>query len=833
MINGMAEVIDDSFPDISMFTLWPDDDDLPDDRNIKDRPAILIAFLEKLRPNYDQFIKDYNAFTPGTKEPDAKYTRVAPRIHEEDYTKYLKFLISRRKQLDEESIIHPEGLYLTYLYAFHGAGPAHARMLLNPTRWQRAKAFLRNPRDPVVLYDTGFIDKQIDVLKKLADDYINNPLMELDAKLEEHPPTSDEALHVDLMAATRAALLYIVRALQRGFNELNEEMTKNKSIFSEYPIRLDDYSLLFVDLLSILDSIEPKTLREVFGSAPAADKHEFALGFVHLALVYEALEGPATDATTGPEKDIRKDWAELADKQYYDVLSMLETPPETKPKITESFYALLRNPHVKYNGYRDSLAQARAYDFAPQLDSGDKYDAFMRIVDIYYRAATVGTAAVLGADTDLLGAMKRVLEPTGGAAELAAAMREALTVDLEDLPAGGVYAIPQGARLRVDLQKVASGNEVKRVKFENVPGYDDEIVIRNDTGELMSRPVGEVMLDNVGQSVTFNGGRKVSISGTNAGVEAVVEVIKHLIANTGFSFNSPPKTPVAALAMRVLHYLSFSDERRGMAKTDLVNLCTYIRGYVDKSAGEAVLKLLDHPELAGYADVRDKELADAASIDASAYAERMMGDVRGEPPRSAYEETKEARTRGPPKGPGALHRAAELMESMTSDAKRYVAESALMNREVGDSAACAPDGTEPTLLQMSVRAAIDNADRYLSKQYQMFGMWGLFNLMLVGVLFFLLYRIWTLLFQYYQFRRAAAKSVGTPNSNNIFDPADDDDAYQPDAADEAKRRVPSGAAIRSRLRRFSREGGMDLASAIDSRNDRYEKRGADEGEDDE
>ena len=177
-------------------------------------------------------------------------------------------------------------------------------------------------------------------------------------------------------------------------------------------------------------------------------------------------------------------------------------------------------------------------------------------------------------------------------------------------------------------------------------------------------------------------------------------------------------------------------------------------------------------------------------------------------------------------------KALDALATKTGTAVNRLINNDLMTATVHRSPVCAPDGTEPTELQKLMKTAADNADDYLSKQYQMFGLWGLFNLMLIAVMFYLLYKIWEILFQYYQFRRQASKSVGTPSSNNIFDPADDDDDWRPKAADLAKRRVPSGAAIESRLRRYSKEAGMDLSEAIDRSKDKYPKEARDDGDDD-
>lgn len=149
---------------------------------------------------------------------------------------------------------------------------------------------------------------------------------------------------------------------------------------------------------------------------------------------------------------------------------------------------------------------------------------------------------------------------------------------------------------------------------------------------------------------------------------------------------------------------------------------------------------------------------------------------------------------------------------------------AVMSQRVGRSAVCDKDEENLSDLQILLRSAIEHADRYLVTQYKMFGMWAVFNLALIGVIVYFLYRIFRAVLSYVQLYREFSKKRETIKSNDIFNPADDNDHYPVDPKLIAKSRIPSGAAIESRLRRLSEETGMDVRGAIDSDGDKYEKK---------
>lgn len=149
---------------------------------------------------------------------------------------------------------------------------------------------------------------------------------------------------------------------------------------------------------------------------------------------------------------------------------------------------------------------------------------------------------------------------------------------------------------------------------------------------------------------------------------------------------------------------------------------------------------------------------------------------------------------------------------------------AAMSTRVGRSAVCDKDAENLSDLQIMLRSAIQHADSYLVTQYKMFGMWAVFNLALIGVIVYFLYRIFRAVLSYVQMVRELNKKRETTKSNDIFNPADDNDHYPVDPKLIAKNRIPSGAAIESRLRRLSEETGMDVRGAIDPVGDRYDKK---------
>jgi len=157
---------------------------------------------------------------------------------------------------------------------------------------------------------------------------------------------------------------------------------------------------------------------------------------------------------------------------------------------------------------------------------------------------------------------------------------------------------------------------------------------------------------------------------------------------------------------------------------------------------------------------------------------------------------------------------------------------AAMSTRVGKSAVCDKDEENLSDLQILLRSSIEHADRYLVTQYKMFGMWAVFNLALIGVIVYFLYRIFRAVLSYVQLVRELRKKRETTKSNDIFNPADDSDHYPVDPKLVAKSRLPSGAAIESRLRRLSEETGMDVRGAMDSAGDKYEKKKTDEDDED-
>lgn len=156
----------------------------------------------------------------------------------------------------------------------------------------------------------------------------------------------------------------------------------------------------------------------------------------------------------------------------------------------------------------------------------------------------------------------------------------------------------------------------------------------------------------------------------------------------------------------------------------------------------------------------------------------------------------------------------------------------VMSANIGSSAVCEPDDSNASDLQILIRTAIDHTDRYLTTQYQMFGMWAVFNLGVICVIVFLVYRTFRVLLSYFQILRELRKTRAMPKSNDIFNPDDDNDHYPVDPQKIAKNRVPSGAAIESRLMRLSKETGLDVRGAIDPSGDKYDKPVIDDDDDD-
>eukprot|EP00873_Tetraselmis_striata_P043770 jgi/Tetstr1/464034/TSEL_008839.t1 len=323
--------------------------------------------------------------------------------------------------------------------------------------------------------------------------------------------------------------------------------------------------------------------------------------------------------------------------------------------------------------------------------------------------------------------------------------------------------------------------------------------------------------------------------------DTMVSQARQYVWETLADEGTPTNTNFAA-KIETIRDLLDKEETKKMGTDQLLPLLDELRGMVTRSlVGRQDANFAD---LANHRDFDrpgiDGQMAEAALINASGRAEARLQGVD-------YEDTDETdkskvEKASPPKGDSRIKRGIrwikEGTDALGSAVKKSkvefdrVIDDTLGSVVVGRSPVCSSDGTKPTALQKLMENAADNADRYLASQYQMFGMWGLFNIMLIAVLFYLLYKIWQVLFQYYQFRSEASSRNVTPGSNNIFDPADDDDDWKPKASDIAKRRVPSGAAIESRLRRYSNEGGMNLGDAIDSSKDKYPKPDNDEDEDD-
>ena len=300
----------------------------------------------------------------------------------------------------------------------------------------------------------------------------------------------------------------------------------------------------------------------------------------------------------------------------------------------------------------------------------------------------------------------------------------------------------------------------------------------------------------------------------------------------------PPPDSEVSMDLLGIRSLLEREETKRRAVMPLLLLAQDIRKDVIKGITGEDPKGVDFARLAAR-DAFREEAIDSAVVNAALAEARGSAEaaIRGERYESTFDEaTREPRGRRrgrerERKWPGRdmARRGAEWMRERAREAGTGLKEATdpVLGIEVR-SPVCQADGTEPTELQKLTKKAIDTADRYLAEQYKMFGLWGLFNIMLVAVMFYLLWKMWEVLFQYYQFRRQASRSVGTPNSNNIFDPADDNVRWEDDPAELAKMRVPSGAAIESRLRRLSRESGTDVSEALDSSKDKYpKKRGAD------
>ena len=319
-----------------------------------------------------------------------------------------------------------------------------------------------------------------------------------------------------------------------------------------------------------------------------------------------------------------------------------------------------------------------------------------------------------------------------------------------------------------------------------------------------------------------------SVDGGETVVSQAMDYVESKIGDTR------PKSTEFAMDMEAISVLLANKDTRYQAVPMLFERLHELRKAVMEHLPE---EAVDLSKLSNYSDFKrgsiDGTLEKSARLNAYANAKAILTgrkhvDTYEDDKKRAEELLKEGRRPaflkwGRQKGKAIKEGLEKAVSSGRTKLRRFV-DDALGDIHVGRSSVCAPDETEPTELQLITKSAIENADKYLSKQYQMFGLWGIFNLMLVAVFFFLLYKIWEVLFQYYQFRSAAAEAASTPNSNNIFDPADDEYDVKPKAADIAKDRVPSGAAIESRLRRFSQEGGMNLSDAMDSVKDSYPKK---------
>ena len=297
-----------------------------------------------------------------------------------------------------------------------------------------------------------------------------------------------------------------------------------------------------------------------------------------------------------------------------------------------------------------------------------------------------------------------------------------------------------------------------------------------------------------------------------------------------------PKTNAVGTKLTKIKMLLQSSDRKDKRNGKYL-LAEFLTRIEKEFAADAAQKELPYPEPTDYFQysatdrVAGESEADAAQM---VEAERIIHGVPTEPPKPAQQASvmttvgdKVNAALGAIPGVAAISR-------VTGDIARRAEAAAepLLSTEVGSSAVCDPGGSDPSDFQIMMKKALKHTDRYLTTQYAMLGMWALFNLALIGVIFYLLYKTFRLLLSYVQLRRELGKTRAMDGSNNIFDPADDNDRVPVDKKAIAKNRVPSGATIESRLRRLSKQTGTNVREGIHPDNDKYEKPEEDDDDDD-
>lgn len=139
---------------------------------------------------------------------------------------------------------------------------------------------------------------------------------------------------------------------------------------------------------------------------------------------------------------------------------------------------------------------------------------------------------------------------------------------------------------------------------------------------------------------------------------------------------------------------------------------------------------------------------------------------------------------------------------------------------------------KPDSTQEFIKFAMDNAKNYLRRQYMLFGIWGVINIMLLCVIFYLIYKLFHIILRYMQIRQELKPhswSVSNIDRNRILD-IGGVQSFEYDDDEEEVKRVPTGDEIRSKLRRYSKESGQNLFEAASSKYDNYPKKDPDTGE---
>lgn len=121
---------------------------------------------------------------------------------------------------------------------------------------------------------------------------------------------------------------------------------------------------------------------------------------------------------------------------------------------------------------------------------------------------------------------------------------------------------------------------------------------------------------------------------------------------------------------------------------------------------------------------------------------------------------------------------------------------------------------------------------FVRRQYFVMLIWGLMNAVMLVVALYALYQLFLIFTQYARNVKSIDDSV-VAVSNDLFNAAMDDEPADADAIERA--RVPAGADIMRRARKYEAEGGAtrDLLGSMDPSTDKYPAVAKPGGDDDE